>query len=226
MHVCAVRLLLAGAGVGLLVAVPSAQRPLPQPGAAAGPVARTAPAPSIAGLWKFDEGDSKDDERNWRRPVRPDPSLMATGAGSGPMMTGALPGPSAPVFMRRPGPDARTDNAVRRALRDLLEAAESYRIEVTADHVTMTDDLGRTIAYATDGAREKHRLGATEFEAETNWYRAQLVQKISSGALSLSQVFLPSDDGQTMFLEIRVEKPDLKPPVKVVNRVYTRIDNR
>lgn len=225
MRVRAVHLALAGFGVGLLTAVPSAQQPVSHSAPATRSAVSAAPLPTIAGSWKFDPNSSDDDERNWRRPVRPD-MVPATGRGrmSSRGGAGANPGRMGRVSRRQSSASSRSENAVYRALRDLLEAAESYRIAVGADSVTLTDDLDRTTSYATDGTKEKHRLGGTEFEAETTWDRGQLRQTITAGALTLSKVFLPSDDGHTLYVEIRVVKPDLKPPVKTVNRVYTRVD--
>jgi hypothetical protein len=226
MPVRARHLALAGMSVTWLAAVPLAQQPAPPAAAADPPVPHAAPVPSIGGSWKFDATDSKDDERNWRRPVRPEaePGAARRGGMSSPMVVGDNPGPAGPVYVRRASVSSREENAMRRALRDLLELAETYRIDVGSDRVTMTDDLGRTISYATDGTKETHLVGGTEFEVESAWYHAQLTQTISAGALRLSQVFLPGDDGRTLFLEIRVVKPDLKPPVKTVSRVYRRVD--
>jgi len=113
---------------------------------------------------------------------------------------------------------------MRRALRDLLEVAERYVIKIESDRVTITDDLERTQVYLANGKKEKHVVGATKFETTTEWQGRVLVQHITSGVLHLSQVFVPTDDGQALFVSFRLEKPELAQPVKPVMRAYSRVE--
>ena len=82
----------------------------------------------------------------------------------------------------RAAPPGLLDNDIRRAVRDLLELAQQYTIDVGNDTVTLSDDLQRVTTFATDGRREKHRSGATEYESTTSWNTDnQLVQELSRG---------------------------------------------
>ena len=191
----------------------------------------------LAGTWSFDDGASREDHRNWRRPVgNPQPmGNPSTGTGGvGPRRTGGGGMPAGgggtggggwgggDGFIPRPT-SSTFDTELRRVLRDLLEVAETYEIELRDGQVVITDDLERSLTFSTSGRKEKHRLGATSFDAKTSWEGALLKQDIESiGGFRMSQVFLPTEDGSSMFVSIRVEKPEFTPPIKPITRTYRR----
>lgn len=212
----------------LCVSVPAAQQPqTPQAGPVVTPAPRL-PATALAGTWAFDEKGTFEDQRNWRRPVVGDATAPRAGSpassGSSTFGTGS-PGPGVPLGYGGPRSAAGLfDNDVRRAMRDLLELAQQYTIDVGNDTVTLSDDLQRATTFATDGRREKHRLGATEYESKTSWNADnQLVQEWSRGKdLKVHVIWLPANEGNALFVWIKVEKPTFTPPIKDIKRVYVK----
>ena len=231
----ALRHVLAGVGVvACVIAVSASQQS--QSSEAAGSGAPAERAANLAGSWEFNEDASKDDQRNWRRPVgqtRPVPGSGGgggggggySGGGQGPTSMGGGPGGwggGGGGYLPRPS-SAMYEADLRRALRDLLEVAESFRIALGPGHVVITDDLERTLTFSTTGKKEKHRVGTTTFEARTIWDGGLLKQDIESvGGFHMMQVFFPSEDGQTLFLSITVDRPEFKPPIKPITRTYRR----
>lgn len=220
---------LAGALATTVVVLDARQQNSPSPPK----VAQPAPTPhhpeDLAGTWTFDEKATHEDQRNWRRPVADETSTL-TGAARAPWNNQYLggpmvPGPGVPVGPAGPRSSAGIfDNDVRRAMRDLLELAETFGIAVGDGTVTFTDDLERSTSFATDGRKEKHHEGATDYESVTSWNPdGQLVQDVSwTKELRITQIWLPSDDGQLLFVWAKVLKPTFTPPIKDIKRVYTR----
>lgn len=205
-----VLVVLVGVGIAARAAAPAAQQREAMVRASEKPSSAMpgAPPPSVEGTWGFNANETHEDQRNWRRVVHPD--LDTSQPPPAPSRLGVLP------------PEAY-DNDVRRALRDLLEVAQSYTLSVHDKDVTITDDLDRATTYATDGHREKHQFGATEFDSRTTWDRALLSQQIDAlDMIKMSQVFMPSEDGRSLFIWIKVDKPDMTPPIKPITRVYSR----
>jgi hypothetical protein len=196
------------------------------PAVAPKPASGEHPGPSaLAGRWMFDDKNSREDQRNWRRPVADDTQNLISPR-TGPPAVGLLtPGPGMPMGSVGPHSSAGVyENDVRRAMRDLLELAPMYAISVGDGTVTITDDLDHTTTFATDGRREKRQQGATEFESQTTWNAdGQLVQDIAwTKELRLSQVWFPGDDGASLFVWIKVLKPTFTPPIKDIRRTYGR----
>ena len=197
----------------------------------AGPVVTPAPklpTTALAGTWAFDEKGTFEDQRNWRRPVVGDATVPHAGSpassGSSAYGTGS-PGPGVPLgYGGTRSALGLLDNDIRRAVRDLLELAQQYTIDVGNDTVTLSDDLQRVTTFATDGRREKHRSGATEYESTTSWNTDnQLVQELSRGKdLKVQLIWLPANEGQALFVWIKVEKPTFTPPIKDIKRVYVK----
>lgn len=230
-----------GSVFAVAVAAAFAQQPPPAPPAGQQPVPELTPAEveqirrGMAGSWQFDNDESKDDERNWRRPVSPTPTApINTPGGGGASMptpgggqvgTGRWPDPNESQAGRRTTSTLFVNDAAR-ALRDLLEVAEKYAIQIGPEAVTFTDDLGRVFKFSLTAEKEKHRIGATEFFATTRWDGMYLVQEITAlGQLKISQIFLPSSDQKSLFLWIKVEKPLFTPRIKDITRVYTRVSS-
>jgi len=199
-------------------------------GALAAMVVAVEARPNLSGKWTLDEKSTHEDQRNWRRPVADEldslvgsvPSPWTSGYIGGPLS----PGPGMPMGSAGPRSSAGlSDNDVRRAMRDLLEQAASYVIDAGDGHVTITDDLNRTTTFAADGQKEKHRQGATDYESQTSWNAdGQLVQELAwSKELRVTEIWMPGDDGQSLFVWIKVTKPTFIPPVKDIKRVYARV---
>lgn len=195
------------------------------PVATPAPPARLGPD-ALAGRWTFDDKDSHEDQRNWRRPVADDTQEL-TGPRATPPAVGLwTPGPGVPMNSAGPRSSAGVfDNDVRRAMRDLLELAPTYAISIGDGTVTITDDLEHKTTFATDGRKEKHMQGATEYESHTTWNAdGQLVQDVAwTKELRLSEIWFPGDDGTSLFVWIKVLKPTFTPPVKDIRRTYMKV---
>ena len=221
------RLLVTGAALVCGVCVITAQQASPQDRPAIAPAPKLPPI-ALAGTWTLDEKGTFEDQRNWRRPVAAETGVPRAGSptagGSSTNGTGS-PGPGVPLGYGGPRAAAALfDNDIRRAVRDLLEPATTYVIDVGNDTVTLNDDLQRVTTFATDGRREKHHSGATEYESKTSWNADnQLVQELSRGKdLKVSLIWLPANEGKALFLWIKIEKPVFTPPVKDIKRVYLK----
>ena len=221
-----VRQVLAGLGVVACVAGMSAVQEPQSPA----PEANSSPV-KLAGSWEYSEDASKEDPRNWRRPVGSTQPLANPGGfpAGGPDGGGRRPAGDpgwggGGGFIPRPA-SAQFEGDLRRALRDLLEVAETFDIVLKPDQVVITDDLDRTLTFSTTGKKEKHRIGATNFETKTVWEGAILKQDIEAiGGFHMTQVYFPSADGQTLFVSMTVDKPEFKPPIKPITRTYRRVN--
>jgi hypothetical protein len=112
---------------------------------------------------------------------------------------------------------------LRTAMRDLLETAERLSFQIKPDSVTITDDLNRTLTYATTGTKEKRQLAATKFDVKTRWNGQALTQELTAWTFGMTEVYLLRDDGQEMLVSIKIDKPQFQPPIKNIARVYVRI---
>jgi hypothetical protein len=109
------------------------------------------------------------------------------------------------------------------AMRDLLELSEHLDFTVEAGRVTVLDDLQRRLSYATNGKRETHQLGTTEFTSRTRWSETALMQTFEVGPhFQMTEALVPSEDRSRLFVVLKVTRPTLSPPVKNIERVYTR----
>ena len=111
----------------------------------------------------------------------------------------------------------------RELMRDLMEIPELLTIKVAADAVTVTDDLGRERVYPTDNKKRKYQFGAAVFEARARWEGAvfKMDMEAPRGFKMFQTAFL-SDDGNRLFVIIRVGEQSKNAPVVGVNRVYDR----
>jgi len=183
-------------------------------------VAQTGPADrptsnALAGVWKLDRAKTKDDQDTWRRRLD---GLRASQPGP-PSVSSADP---FGLFTNRTAQANGNDWQLRSAMRDLLEVAEGLTFQIAPDSVTITDDLDRSLKFATNGSKDKRQLAATEFVARTKWAGPALTQEITVGELLLTVVYLPSEDGRDMLVSIIVDKPTFQPPLKHIMRVYSR----
>jgi hypothetical protein len=185
--------------------------------AAAPPRAQSTPDRSgFAGAWKVDRHQFPDDQDVWRRRVD---AMPADPAGAR-----AVAGPPDPMLSAPLISASGLDIALlRTAMRDLLETAERLSFQIKPDAVTITDDLNRTLTYATTGTKEKRQLAATKFDVKTRWNGQALTQELTAWTFGMTEVYLLRDDGQEMLVSIKIDKPQFQPPIKNIARVYVRI---
>jgi hypothetical protein len=115
----------------------------------------------------------------------------------------------------------------RALMRDLLEIPESLAIRVAPDAVTFTDDLDREFMFPTGGKMQKYQVSASKFEARATWDGRVLRKEIEGPyGFRMKEAYFLSQDGNRLFVIIRVgeERPDVLPVGS--NRVYDRIDQQ
>jgi hypothetical protein len=162
----------------------------------------------------------------------------SSGGGSGGGGGGANPGGMGPTGMGNPG-TAGDPNAgggfpagrgrmmammeTRELMRDLMEIPEKLTIKVASDAVTVTDDLGRERVYPTDNKKRKYQFGAAVFDARARWEGAVFKMDMEAArGFKMFQTCFLSDDGNRLFVIIRVGEQSKNAPVVGVNRVYDR----
>ena len=111
----------------------------------------------------------------------------------------------------------------RQLVRDLLEVPEALTFKVTPESVSITDDLDRERTYPTDNKKRKYQLGAAQFDARARWDGAAFKKDIEAAAgFKMFETYFLSDDGNRMFVIIRIGPQTKDAPVVGVNRVYDR----
>jgi hypothetical protein len=187
------------------------------------PVGVDAPEGSLedfVGLWEYDSEDSRNvatgqPERGPRGSAAPRPII--------PRPSPARETPSD----ERDSPFALSPQMLREnrdLSRDLLEIAETLEFAVTADAVTITDDLGRTLTFPTDNSRERHRLGAVEFHARVRWEEGRLLKAIEgSYGFRMTETYFVSPDAARLFVIIRVGDSSRGRRQVGIDRVYDRV---
>jgi hypothetical protein len=111
----------------------------------------------------------------------------------------------------------------REILRDLLEVPEGLTLKVTAEGVSITDDLDRERTYPTDYRKRKYQLGAAQYEARARWDGKVFKKEIEAGrGFKMFETYFLSDDGSRLFVIIRLGEQTKNAPVVGVNRVYDR----
>ena len=109
--------------------------------------------------------------------------------------------------------------------RDLLEVPEALTIAITPTAMVITDDLGRTRTYPTDGTKQKYRLGAAEFDARMEFRDSQFLKSIEGiYGFRMTETYFLSPDASRLFVMIRVGQPRQNAPQTGFNRVYDRIE--
>jgi len=109
--------------------------------------------------------------------------------------------------------------------RDLLEVPEALTIAITPAAMVITDDLGRTRTYPTDGTKQKYRLGAAEFDARMEFRDSQFLKSIEGiYGFRMTETYFLSPDASRLFVMIRVGQPRQNAPQTGFNRVYDRIE--
>ena len=227
--------------VGLGLAVSLAAAP---PGAATQSLGSAAPgAPprveQLAGVWDYNAEESVN-AATGRPEQDPRTATARAAAAKRPPPQPLADPPSGASDRTRGSAGPPSDEAVvqayrgmltawsRSAARDLLEVPETLTITVAADAVTFVDDLDRARTYATNGRKAKYQLGSAIFDAKAYWDGARLKKEIQSvGRFQMTETYFLSDDGQRLFVVIRIGDPsktqEKNAPAVGVNRVYDRV---
>ena len=216
--------------LGGLVGTLPAQQPSAPVTVAATPVATVAHArDEFAGTWDYNAAESINIQTNrpeqaprsaTQRAVRSEPSVASVPPSSRERGGGGGDGSSGRI-----GPTAEMMRETQDLSRDLLEVPESLKISVTATAVVITDDLERERMYRTDGTKQKHRLGAAEFEARMEFQDSQLRKSIEgSYGFRMTETYFLSPDGRRLFVMVRVGQPRRDAPQVGFNRVYDRVE--
>lgn len=202
--------------------------------------ARPISAEAISGVWDYNDALSVDaatgrPERAPRSatqrqgPAGP-PAASGGGAGRNPGSSGA-PGGGERGGGRGEGADearramAAVIAAERRTyVRDLLEVPEKLTIRASDGEVTFVDDLARERTYSTDGRMQKYQLSAARYEARGTWSGTYFRKDIQgSNNFKMSETYFLSEDGNRLFVIIRIGDPRKPETLAGVNRVYDRV---
>jgi len=106
--------------------------------------------------------------------------------------------------------------------RDFLAPIHFLKIAVASSTVTMVRD-GQSSTFDVTGQREKRSWTSMAVRVKSAWTAAALVQDIQGDHhLSVSQVFQPSPDGQTLTVTLTVHSPRFSPPINRFTRTYVR----
>jgi hypothetical protein len=113
----------------------------------------------------------------------------------------------------------------RALVRDLMEVPETLKITSSTSSVTMTDDLERSLTFPTDMTKRKYQLSASTFDATARWDGRKLVKDIEGPrGFRLSETYFLSQDGQRLFVIVRLGEGKPDEPAVGANRVYDRVE--
>jgi hypothetical protein len=199
------------------------------------PTGKAHPREDFAGRWKYNADESinaatgrSETARavNDRRGVRG--GGAPRGGPGGPSMGGGGYRGSGPPAGGGYGAGTDIGMAIyleqRDTQRDLMEIAPELQLAVTPSSVTIKDDLNRELTFSTDGKKQKHQLGAAIFDAKTTWDAGQLKNNIEGpDGLKVTATYFLSEDGDRLFLILRIGEPVKDQPPVGVNRVYDRV---
>jgi len=109
-------------------------------------------------------------------------------------------------------------------VRDLIEVPELLRVRVTDEGVTFVDDLQRLRTYPTNGKLQKYQLAAAQFQARAYWDAGAFHKDIeAANNFRMTETYRVSDNGNQMFVELRIGDPKKPLTMVGVNRVYDRV---
>ncbi len=112
----------------------------------------------------------------------------------------------------------------RTLIRDLLEVPEKLTITAAGNDLTFVDDLRRSRTYVVDGKIRRYQLAAARFEARSGWDGKYFRKDIEGpNNFKMSETYFLSQDGQRLFVIIRIGDPKRPETMAGVNRVYDRI---
>jgi len=191
------------------------------------------PHTDFSGTWKYNADESINATTGRPETARAVNDRRGVSRGGVPRVPPAGPqggggGYQGPVGGGGFGPGTDIGNALfleqRDTQRDLMEIAPQLKFDVTSNSVTITDDLDRALTFSTDGKRQKYQLGAALFDAKSSWNGAQLKNDMEGpDGLKITATYFLSDDGDRMFVILRVGQPAKDAPPVGVNRVYDRV---
>jgi hypothetical protein len=108
---------------------------------------------------------------------------------------------------------------MRELMRELLEPSTRLTIVVKSGEVAITDALGRTQRFATNGSKEKHQLDAGTIETKTRWNGSELVKDVTAGS-GMKMVETYAIDPATGQLNVTVKFEGGRGPDEPMKRVY------
>jgi hypothetical protein len=220
---------LVGIGWSAVDAQQTPQGPPPTP-----VVATNAPGPEqFSGIWDYN-ADQSVDAATGRREQNPRTSQRRGAATSamapvGPIYSGPAAAAPVPGYAGGTMPGMVLVSELRELTRDLLEIPEQLTLGVADSTVTITDDLDREQTYPTDKKSHKYQLGAAVYHARVFWDGHQLKKEVegADGQFKLSETYFLSEDGQRLFVVLRVGDPERqgrgRNPINGYNRVYDRV---
>jgi hypothetical protein len=178
----------------------------------------------FSGLWRYNEEFSRDvaTGRPERGPGGVPTRRLAPVERPAPIEPAAAASELVAASPFAPSPRAIREH--RDMVRDLMEIAETLEFVVTAESVTITDDLGRSRTYPTDNREYRYRLGASAFDARVSWDDSRLQRRIEGTfGFRMNETYFLSEDGDRLFIIMRVnELARGRPPVGA-DRVYDRV---
>jgi hypothetical protein len=87
------------------------------------------------------------------------------------------------------------------------------------------DDLLRARVYPTSGEKLRYQLGAARFNAALEWTGPQLVKRIDAAdGFRMTETYFLSEDGNRLFVILRIGSNRKNAPIMGVNRVYDRVE--
>ncbi|HUF48335.1 MAG TPA: hypothetical protein VMM93_11005 [Vicinamibacterales bacterium] len=205
------------------VAGAGARQGLSEPAAA---TATSANAPALfSGYWDYNDIESVNAGTGRREQQPQGAAARAAGPAAAARGLGSARDDRPPVetAVRTPSPLTYLIQRAENFVRDLLEVPEVLTIRVDPDAVTFTDDLLRARTFPTDGRQRDYQLSASKFGARTSWDGRQLKRELSGGGgFKIFETYFLSDDGQRMYVIIRVKAPQRPGFIAGFNRVYDR----
>jgi len=227
--------------VMFVCAVLSQSSGAPSPATPAAPSPTPSPAGKVRlhedfeGTWKYNADESVNAATGRPETARAVNDRRGVGRGGGSRGGPVGAGPGAGGFRGgggsggggfSPGSDVGMSMYLeqRDTQRDLMEIAPELRFAVTPTSVTITDDLDRSLTFQTDGRKQKYQLGAAIFDAKTSWEAGQLKNDMEGpDSLRITATYFLNEDGNRLFLILRVGEV-VKGALPVgVNRVYDRV---
>ncbi len=146
----------------------------------------------------------------------PAPSRGASGGGGSSNSSG--------IYVAQPTVTASMIRDTENFVRDMLEVPELLQIRASDSEVTFVDDLSRERTYPTDGKGRDYWLSASKYEAKVLWDGPQLKREIEGGiGFKVFETYFLSDDGERLFVILRVKAPKRPGFVAGFNRVYDRV---
>ena len=112
-------------------------------------------------------------------------------------------------------------------VRDLLEVPERLTIRASATEVTFVDDFKRERTFPADGRMQRYQIGAATFDARAVWHETYFRKDIEGpNGFKMSETYFLGEDGDRLYVIVRIGDPKKPETLAGINRVYDRIDDR